>query len=154
VQIVVVAVGKLKERFWSEAQAEYTKRLGAYCRISVEEVADEPDVGSIQKVTELEGQRILQRLRDRDFVIVLAITGERMRSELLAERLERLQADGHGRFVFIIGGSCGLHPSVVQRADWQLSMSDLTFPHALARIMMLEQVYRAFRIQRGEPYHK
>lgn len=153
-QISVIAVGKLKERFWRDAQDEYLKRLGAYGQVRVEEVADEPDSMTTPRALELEGERILSRIRERDYVIALAIEGQRTTSEGLASRLEQLQGQGHGRQVFVIGGSNGLHTSVLRRANWQLSLSDLTFAHAFARVLLLEQLYRSFRIQTGAPYHK
>lgn len=153
-QVAIIAVGKAKERHWREAQEEYVKRLGAYASIHVEELTDEPDTGNVARAVELEGDRILGRLRDRDYVTALVIDGDRLTSEGLARRLLDVQGQGHGRHVFVIGGSNGLHTSVLQRANWKFSMSALTFPHALARVILLEQLYRSFRIQTGAPYHK
>jgi len=153
-QVGVLAVGKLKERFWRDAQDEYVKRLGAYAQIRVDEVPDEPDNATVARALDLEGARLLHRVRERDYVVALAIGGERMTSEGLAKRLAYLQGQGYGRHIFVVGGSNGLHSSVLQRANWQLSMSDLTFAHPLARVVLLEQLYRAFRIQAGAPYHR
>ncbi|MCY0902439.1 MAG: 23S rRNA (pseudouridine(1915)-N(3))-methyltransferase RlmH [Firmicutes bacterium] len=153
-QIAILTVGKLKDAHWRGAQAEYVRRLGAYARLTVQEVADEPDAAPIERVTEPEGKRLLALMRERDFVVALAIAGESLTSEALADKIQGLTAQGHGRYVFVIGGSSGLHSDVLKRADWQLSLSPLTLPHALARVVLLEQLYRSFRLISGAPYHK
>ena len=157
--VTILAVGKIKESFYREALAEYLKRLGRYCRPEIIEVADEPvpeGVSSAQEelIKEKEAKRILKRLRDNSFVITLEITGKKYDSEKFAEKLEKLALAGKSQLVFIIGGSLGLHASVSERADLKLSFSDMTFPHQLMRVILAEQIYRAFRIINGSPYHK
>lgn len=157
--ITILAVGKIKESFYREALAEYQKRLGRYCRLEIIEVADEPTpekASPVQEdaIREKEAQRILKKLRDNSFVITLEITGKKYDSEKFAEKLEDLALAGKSQLVFIIGGSLGLHPSVSKRADLKLSFSDMTFPHQLMRVILVEQIYRAFRIINGAPYHK
>lgn len=153
-QIVVLAVGKLKERHWREAEEEYRKRLLGYASLSVEEVAAEPDEGSPDAILAKEGRRLLARVRDRDCLVALERTGRRLDSEAFADCLRACADAGCGRWVFVVGGSRGLCEEVLARAQMRLSFSDLTFPHQLARILLLEQIYRAFTIWRGTPYHK
>lgn len=157
--ITILAVGKIKERFFKDAVAEYAKRLSRYCRLEIIEVADEPapehaSPAQEEQILEREAQRILKRLRDGSFVVALEIAGEKCDSVKFAERLERLALQGKSQLVFLIGGSLGLHASVLERADLRLSFSDMTFPHQLMRVILCEQIYRAFRITAGEPYHK
>lgn len=157
--IAILAVGKIKESFYREALAEYQKRLGRYCRLEIIEVADEPTpekASPVQEdaIREKEAQRILKKLRDNSFVITLEITGKKYDSEKFAEKLDNLGLSGKSQLVFIIGGSLGLHSSVSERADLKLSFSDMTFPHQLMRVILAEQIYRAFRIISGAPYHK
>ena len=158
-KVTVVAVGKLKEKFYVQAVEEYAKRLSRYCRLEILQVADEktPDGASEaaeRQIREKEGKRILSQIKDGAYVIALAIQGEMVTSEGLAERLERLAVGGNGHIVFVIGGSLGLSDEVLNRADWKLSFSRMTFPHQLMRVILLEQVYRSYRIQSGEPYYK
>ncbi len=157
--ITILTVGKIKESFYREAVAEYQKRLKRYCRLEIIEVADEPAperASSAQEelIREKEAQRILSRLRDNSFVITLEIAGKKLDSEKFAKKLEDLALSGKSQLVFIIGGSLGLHTSVSVRADLKLSFSDMTFPHQLMRVILTEQIYRAFRIISGAPYHK
>lgn len=157
--IAILAVGKIKESFYREALAEYQKRLSRYCRLEIIEVADEPTpekASPVQEdaIREKEAQRILKKLRDNSFVITLEITGKKYNSEKFATKLEDLALAGKSQLVFIIGGSLGLHASVSERADLKLSFSDMTFPHQLMRVILAEQIYRAFRIISGAPYHK
>lgn len=157
--VTILAVGKIKESFYREALAEYLKRLGRYCRPEIIEVADEPvpeGASSAQEelIKEKEAKRILKRLRDNSFVITLEIAGKKYDSEKFAEKLEDLALAGKSQLVFVIGGSLGLHASVSKRADLKLSFSDMTFPHQLMRVILAEQIYRAFRIINKEPYHK
>ena len=157
--ITILTVGKIKESFYREAVAEYQKRLKRYCRLEITEVADEPAperASSAQEelIREKEAQRILSRLRDNSFVITLEIAGKKLDSEKFAKKLEDLALSGKSQLVFIIGGSLGLHTSVSARADLKLSFSDMTFPHQLMRVILTEQIYRAFRIISGAPYHK
>ncbi len=157
-KIAVIGVGKLKEKYFVMAVEEYGKRLSRYCRLELVETADEktPDGASPaeeERIKRLEGERILKAVREEDYVIALAIQGEALSSEELAQRLQELSIRGR-RIVFIIGGSLGLHDSVLARADMRLSFSKMTFPHQLMRVVLLEQIYRSFRIIKGEPYHK
>lgn len=158
-KITLVAVGKIKEKFYTEAIAEYRKRLSRYCKLEIVQAADEktPDQAGealTKQIKEKEGERILAQIKDDAYVIALAIQGQKLTSEQLAGKLEQLGVSGCSRIVFVIGGSLGLADSVCRRADFQLSFSDMTFPHQLMRVILLEQVYRSYRIMSGEPYHK
>lgn len=158
-KITVIAVGKIKEKYFTGAIEEYAKRLSRYCRLELIEVADEktPDGASDAaelQIKEKEGERILQKMPDGAYVIALAIDGKMLDSEELASHMERWNVSGVSHMVFVIGGSLGLAPSVLKRADYKLSFSKMTFPHQLMRVILLEQVYRSFRIRNHEPYHK
>lgn len=158
-RITIVCVGKVKEKFFRDAVSEYGKRLGRYCRFEIVEAADEktPDgAGRLleEQILEKEGQRILEKLRDDAFVCTLEIGGKKLSSVELARWMEKLTVGGTSHIMFVIGGSLGLHESVSRRADLRLSFSDMTFPHQLMRVILAEQIYRAFRIIHGEPYHK
>ncbi len=158
-KITILCVGKIKEKFYRDAVAEYEKRLSRYCRFEVTEVADEktPDGAgeALEKqIKEKEGQRILSNIKDGAYVIALAIEGRMLSSEELALRLQKLGVDGTSQIVFVIGGSLGLSEAVMKRADYALSFSKMTFPHQLMRVVLLEQIYRSYRIIGGEPYHK
>lgn len=158
-KITVVCVGKVKEGFYRDALAEYGKRLGKYCRLEIIEVSDEktPDgAGPLleEQIKEKEGRRILEKLREDAFVCTLEIGGKKLSSEGFARWMENLTVGGTSHVTFVIGGSLGLHESVSRRSDFSLSFSDMTFPHQLMRVILTEQVYRAFRIIHGEPYHK
>ncbi len=159
-QMLVVCVGKLKEKYWTDACAEYVKRLGAYTKVQIVEVAEEKapedlSDAEMEKVKEREGQRILAALRADDHVVALAIQGDAWSSEKLATELEQLGVyGGGGRVAFVIGGTLGLADAVLNRAKVRLSFSKMTFPHQMMRVILLEQVYRAFRIMRGHAYHK
>lgn len=157
--ITVICVGKCKEAFYRDAVAEYAKRLSRYCRFQVIEVADEktPDQASCQEeelILKKEAERIVKAIHEDDYVIALAINGKRMDSVNFSRHLENMMTFGNSRFVFVIGGSLGLHEQVLTRADETLSFSDMTFPHQLMRVILAEQIYRAFRIMKREPYHK
>ena len=158
-KITVITVGKLKEKFFREAVAEYEKRLGRYCRLEIRETADEktPDGASEterERILQKEGERIERLLPDGAYVVTLEIEGRKFTSEAFAGEIERLGVSGVGQIIFVIGGSLGLHNSIKKRADLAVSFSDMTFPHQLMRVILLEQIYRAFRIINGEPYHK
>lgn len=158
-KITILAVGKIKEKFYRDALAEYTKRLSRYCRMEIVETADEKTEenstdNEIELILEKEAQRILKCIRDDDYCIALAIDGKKMDSVAFSRKIEQLGITGKSNVVFIIGGSCGLHSSVMKRADEKLSFSDMTFPHQLMRVILAEQIYRGFRIARNEPYHK
>lgn len=158
-KITVLCVGKIKEKFYRDALEEYGKRLSRYTRWEICEVEDEktPDEASPreeQLIREKEGERLLSRMRDDMYVIALAINGQMLSSEELAEKLENLSLKGKSHLAFVIGGSLGLSDQVMKRADYSLSFSAMTFPHQLMRVILAEQIYRSFRIRRGEPYHK
>ncbi len=147
----LICVGRLKERFYQDACAEYVKRLGAYCRL---EICELPEEAGRPDGLRREGARVLESIMPGSFVIALCIEGESMSSEQLASRLSALQTRGVSRLSLIIGSSEGLDPGVKARADLRLSMSPMTFPHHLARVMVLEQLYRALSITAGGKYHK
>ncbi|MCI2890315.1 23S rRNA (pseudouridine(1915)-N(3))-methyltransferase RlmH [Staphylococcus hominis] len=158
-KITILAVGKLKEKYWKQAIAEYEKRLGAYSKIEMIEVPDEkaPETMSdkeIEQVKEKEGQRILAKIKPQATVITLEIQGKMLSSEGLAKELQQRMTQGQSDFVFVIGGSNGLHQNVLNRSNYALSFSKMTFPHQMMRVVLIEQVYRAFKIMRGEAYHK
>ena len=158
-KITLITVGKLKENFWKEAIAEYRKRLSRYCNLEIHEVSDEktPDnAGQLieDSIRTKEGSRILKLIKEDAYVIVLAVEGKKLSSEALADKVDQLGISGKSHIVFIIGGSIGVSNEVMKRADFALSFSDMTFPHQLIRVVLLEQIYRCFRINNGEPYHK
>ena len=158
-KIKVVTVGKLKEKYLKDGIAEYSKRISRFAKLEMIELADEktPDKASEsenQKILEIEGQRILSKVGDRDFVIVLAIEGKTCSSEEFSKQLEEASIKGFSTLTFIIGGSLGLSSSVKNRANLSLSFGHLTLPHQLMRLVLVEQIYRAFTIQQGSPYHK
>lgn len=158
-KITLIAVGKIKEKFYTEAIGEYAKRLGRYCKLEIVQVADEktPDKASAQEELQIkkrEGERILSQIKDGSYVIALAIEGKMLDSEELAEKINQLGISGQSQITFLIGGSLGLSGEVLGRADYLLSFSRMTFPHQLMRVILLEQVYRSCRIIAGEPYHK
>lgn len=157
--IKIVAVGKIKEKFFSDAIAEYSKRLGAYTKLQIIQVPDEkcPDAAPeaiLLQIKSREGRHILENLADKDYVITLEINGRKLSSEALANHMQMLRNTGHSDIAFVIGGSLGLSQEVSARADYKLSFSDMTFPHQLMRVILLEQIYRSFKISRNEPYHK
>lgn len=158
-KITILAVGKLKEKYWKQAIAEYEKRLGAYSKIEMIEVPDEkaPETMSdkeIEQVKEKEGQRLLAKIKPQATVITLEIQGKMLSSEGLAKELQQRMTQGQSDFVFVIGGSNGLHQDVLNRSNYALSFSKMTFPHQMMRVVLIEQVYRAFKIMRGDAYHK
>ena len=152
----MVAVGKLKERFWTDACAEYLKRLKAYAKVEVKEIADiDPTkAGGVDAARDREGSAVLAAVPEQSHAILLAIEGKERSSEGLARRLDDLALTGKSDLTFIVGGSDGVSDAVRARANEQLSFGPITLPHNLARVVLLEQVYRAFKISRGEPYHK
>ncbi len=158
-KITLITVGKIKEKFYRDAIAEYSKRLNRYCKLNIIEVADEktPDKASEaleQQIKEKEGERILSKLSEDAYTIVLAIDGKNPDSVELAEKVKQLGVHGVSHIQFIIGGSLGLDEAVMKKADYKLSFSRMTFPHQLMRVILLEQIYRSYRIISGEPYHK
>ena len=155
----ILCVGRLKEKYFSDACREYAKRLTRYADVETVEVADEKAPEELSealrdKVRSAEGTRLLSHIADTEYVVALAIDGKSMDSAAFASTLDTLMQSGKSDIVFVIGGSLGLSKSVLARADMRWSFSQLTFPHQLFRVMLLEQLYRAFRILRNEPYHK
>lgn len=158
-KIAIICVGKVKEKFYRDALEEYDKRLSKYCKLEITEVADEktPDrAGSVEEnqIKEKEAQRILAKIRPDSYVCTLEIAGKELSSTEFADWISSLTVGGKSSITFVIGGSLGLHSSVLQRSDFALSFSKMTYPHQLMRVILSEQVYRAFRIINGEPYHK
>lgn len=157
--VKIFCVGKIKEKFYRDAIDEYVKRLSKYCSVSVAEVPDEKTSENasdteIDIVKDKEGERLLKHINDRDFVIALAILGKQMDSVAFSKYIEDLGIQGKSSLVFVIGGSLGLSDNVLKRADYQISFSKMTFPHQLMRVILSEQIYRAMRIMKNEPYHK
>ena len=157
--IDIAAVGKIKEKYLAEGIMEYSKRLGRYCSLRILEVEDEktPETMSDREKEEVkrkEGERLLSRIPDQALVIALAIDGKQLSSEELSEKISDLMVKGTSHIVFVIGGSLGLSDEVLARSQMKLSFSRMTFPHQLMRMILLEQIYRAFRIIKNEPYHK
>ena len=158
-RIDICCVGKIKEKYFKDAIAEYQKRLGRYSKLSILEVADEKTIEGAsealeRQIKDKEGERLLKVLKDDSYVVALAIDGKKYDSVGLAKLLETLAVEGKSHLQFVIGGSLGLSEQVLKRADLKLSFSDLTFPHQLMRVILLEQIYRSYRIINKEPYHK
>lgn len=157
--IRILCVGKIKEAFYRDAIAELMKRMGRYATTEVIEVAEEKAPEGLsqaekEQILANEGERLLGKTNERDHIIALCIEGKKLTSEAFAAHIRTAMLAGKSRIVFIIGSSFGLHPSVKRRADMLLSFSDMTFPHQLFRVMLAEQIYRAFKINNNEPYHK
>ena len=158
-KITILCVGKVKEKYFTGAIEEYAKRLSRYCKLEIVEVADEktPDGASMaleEQIKQKEGERLLKYIPEVAYICVLAIEGKQLTSEQLSEKIGELGVRGVSHIVFIIGGSLGLWESVVKKADFLLSFSKMTFPHQWMRVILLEQIYRGYRILQGEPYHK
>ncbi len=158
-EIRIVCVGKLKEAYWRDAVSEYAKRLSRFCTLAVDEVREEllPKNASAkdeENVKAEEGKRILERIPEGTFMILLDVSGKELSSEAFAARMEELAVEGKSRLAFVIGGSLGVSVDVRRRADFRLSFSPMTFPHQLMRVVLLEQIYRAFKIRSNETYHK
>lgn len=157
--IRILSVGKMKEKYLRDGIAEYSKRLGRYCKLSFSQVSDEktPDGASQaqeEAIRKTEGERLLKQIKDSDYVIALALDGKMMDSPTLASHLEKLTVQGNSTIDFVIGGSLGLSDEVLRRADEKLCFSLMTFPHQLMQVILLEQIYRSYRIINHEPYHK
>ena len=157
--IKILCVGKIREDHFVRACAEYEKRLSRYTQLDIAEVAEEKAPEGLsqaekEQILANEGERLLGKTDERDHIIALCIEGKKLTSEAFATHIRTAMLAGKSRIVFIIGGSFGLHPSVKRRADMLLSFSDMTFPHQLFRVMLAEQIYRAFKINNNEPYHK
>ena len=158
-RITLLAVGKIKEKYLVQGISEYAKRLSRYCKLEIVEVADEktPDKAGDAveaQIKETEGRRLLKYIREGDYVVALAIQGKMLDSIELSKLVENLGIQGESSLVFVIGGSLGLSDEVMRRADYLLSFSKMTFPHQLMRVILLEQIYRSYRIMNHEPYHK
>ena len=153
--ISIVAVGKIKEKSLSQLIEEYKKRIGAYSKIEIIEVSDEPnDRLSDEKVKEIEGQRIIKQLKKDSYVILLSLKGKQMDSIKFSREIEKINTYNSSHITFVIGGSVGVSEQVEQRADLLLKLSEMTFPHNMARLLILEQIYRAYKILNNETYHK
>ena len=158
-RISIVCVGKIKEKYLKLGIDEFSKRLSKYCKLEVIELDDEKAPENLSDkemlmIKEKEGKKILSKIKDNSHVIALAIDGKNLSSEELAQTINKLGVRGVSNITFVIGGSLGLSDEVLSRADYKLSFSKMTFPHQLMRLILLEQVYRAYRINNGEPYHK
>ena len=158
-KITLITVGKIKEKYLKDAIAEYSKRLSRYCKLEIVEVADEktPDNASDtveDAIRDKEGERILKYIKEDAYVITLEIAGKMLTSEEMAEKIEKLGVQGTSHIIFIIGGSIGLGREILKRSDYALSFSKMTFPNQLMRVILLEQIYRSYRIINHEPYHK
>lgn len=158
-RITVITVGKLKEKYLRDAVAEYTKRLSKYCKLEMVEVTDEKTPDSVSETVEngiraKEAERILRYVKEDAYLITLEILGKQLNSEELAKKIEGLGISGVSHIIFVIGGSIGLGEEVLKKSDFALSFSKMTFPHQLMRVILLEQIYRSFKIIQKEPYHK
>lgn len=158
-RINIVCIGKLKERYWTDAVAEYSKRLSRFCDIEITELkesrlADKASHAEEQNVIYEEGQSILKHIKDNSYVITLEIKGKELSSEEFADKIGQLQLSGRSDITLVIGGSLGLSKEVSCRADYKLSFSKMTFPHQMMRVILLEQIYRSFKILKNETYHK
>ncbi len=157
--ITLITVGKVKESFYRDAIEEFVKRLSRYCKLKIVEVADENTPNNApeaieEQIKDKEGERILKNISDSMYVIALAVEGKKLSSTQFAKKIQQFGIQGTSDICFVIGGSLGLSKAVYQRADEFLSFSDMTFPHQLMRVILLEQIYRCFRIIHNEPYHK
>lgn len=158
-EIRILSVGKIKEKYLTAGIQEYARRLGRYCRLTFCKVADEktPDKASDalnDQIRYIEGERLMKHIREQDYVIALAIDGNMLDSVELSRKLGQLGVEGKSSITFVIGGSLGLSPQILNRADFRLSFSKMTFPHQLMQMILLEQIYRGYRILNHEPYHK
>lgn len=157
--IDILAVGKIKEKYLNEGIGEYSKRLSRYCSLNIIEVDDEKAPENLsdkemEMIKAKEGEKLMSKIPSGAFVVALAIEGKQLSSEALSEKISDIMVDGNSHIVFVIGGSLGLSGEILKRANLKLSFSKMTFPHQLMRMILLEQIYRSFRIMRNEPYHK
>ena len=158
-EIRILSVGKIKEKYLNDGIAEYAKRMSRYCKLTFCQVPDEktPDKASDAlnlQIKEIEGERLMKQIREQDYVIALAIDGKMLDSVELSKKIETLGITGKSSIAFVIGGSLGLSDTVLRRADYKLSFSKMTFPHQLMQMILMEQIYRSYRIMNHEPYHK
>ena len=157
--IQIICIGKLKEKYWTDAIKEYSKRLSRFCTLEIVELKESllpanASPADEEKVKFEEGKEILKAIKDGTYVITLEIKGKSLSSEELAQKIDDLGIMGRSNVAFVIGGSLGLSPEVSKRSDFKLSFSRMTFPHQMMRVILLEQIYRSFKISAGEPYHK
>ena len=157
--ISLICIGNLKEKYWAQAVEEYSKRLSAFCRFSViqlneERISNNHSPGEIDRILNAEGKRILEKIPKNSYVISMCIEGKQISSNELSQKIEDISLSGKSSLCFIIGGSRGLSQQVKQRSDFKLSMSKMTFPHQMARVILCEQIYRAFEISSNGKYHK
>lgn len=157
--IDIIVVGKIKEKYLNDGIKEYTKRLSRYCSLNIIEVDDEKAPENLSErdmeiIKDKEGERILSKVQSNSYIIPLVIEGKNISSEDMAEKMSNLMVEGYSHLTFVIGGSLGLSDEVIKRSNFKLSFSKMTFPHQLMRLILLEQIYRSFRIIRNEPYHK
>lgn len=157
--ISLICIGNLKEKYWAQAVEEYSKRLSAFCRFSViqlneERISNNPSPGEIDRILNAEGKRILEKIPKNSYVISMCIEGKQISSNELSQKIDDISLSGKSSLCFIIGGSRGLSQQVKQRSDFKLSMSKMTFPHQMARVILCEQIYRAFEISSNGKYHK
>lgn len=152
----IICVGKLKEKFFADACDEYKKRMGSYCKLNIVELAETPaaNESEVRRALSAEAERISAKIPKDAYLICMCIEGKQLSSEALSDKITSLKCSGKSRLCFIIGGSNGIDESIKARAELRLSMSPMTFPHHLARVMLLEQIYRAFKIEEGSGYHK
>ena len=158
-KITILCVGKIKEKYFVQGIEEYSKRLSRYCKLEIIEVADEKTPDNASEAVEMqikrkEGERLSKYIQDDAYVIALAIEGKQQDSVAFGRQIEKLGIDGKSHIIFIIGGSLGLDQDIIKRANFLLSFSKMTFPHQMMRMILLEQIYRGYRIVNGEPYHK
>ncbi len=158
-KITILCVGKVKEKFYRDAVLEFSKRLSRYCKLEIIETVDEKTTedaseNEIRIIKEKEGERLLKNMKEDAYVICLCIDGKQLDSEELSEKIEKLGIQGISHIYFVIGGSLGLSDAVIKRANFKLSFSKMTFPHQLMRVILMEQIYRSYRIMNNEPYHK
>lgn len=158
-KITILCVGKIKEKYFRDGIEEYKKRLSKYCKLEIVEVTDEKTPDRASEIEELqikekEGSRMEKYLKKDAYKIALAIEGDMIDSVQLSKKIDKLGVDGYSHMIFVIGGSLGIAPSIMKQMDYKLSFSKMTFPHQLMRMLLLEQVYRSYRIINGEPYHK
>ena len=158
-KITLISVGKIKEKYLKDAINEYSKRLTKYCNLKFIEVNDEKAPDNLSEKEELiiknkEGNKILEKIKDQQYVIALDLKGKQRTSEDFSKEMENLSIYGNSNIVFVIGGSLGLSDDVIKRSNDQISFSEMTFPHQLMKVILIEQIYRAYRIVKGEPYHK
>nr|WP_330368183.1 23S rRNA (pseudouridine(1915)-N(3))-methyltransferase RlmH [Butyrivibrio sp. MB2005] len=159
ISIDILCVGRIKEKYWNDAISEYSKRLGRYCKLNIIEVQDEKTPDNAPEAIEnqikaKEGERLLKAIDSKAFVYALAIDGKKFSSVALSEAIDSKATSGYSKIQFIIGGSLGLSDEVLRAANGKISFSDMTFPHQMMRVILLEQIYRSYRIINGEPYHK